>query len=134
MITVANIRDYIVGGKVVMPPNAVWVGRAAPRWGIKASVLRNPFVIGKTVAEQGPVFLSFRPADIPWSWTRVDRALSIDLYRSLLRAQRGNRIIEAELDRLHALAARDQLKLVCGCAPKPCHADVIKEYLEARDE
>lgn len=40
--------------------------------------------------------------------------------------------ILAELNRLLVLARRGDLKLKCFCAPKDCHGDVIKEFLEAQ--
>jgi hypothetical protein len=36
-----------------------------------------------------------------------------------------------EMSRLAALARRQDLCLVCWCAPLPCHADVIKRTIEA---
>ena len=36
-----------------------------------------------------------------------------------------------ELHRLAALARKQDLCLVCFCAPKACHADIIKRTIEA---
>jgi hypothetical protein len=36
-----------------------------------------------------------------------------------------------EMDRLATLARKQELCLVCFCAPKACHADIIKRTIEA---
>jgi len=50
-------------------------------------------------------------------------------YRRWLRAQwRRGGAVRQELERLAAQYRRDgQLTLLCWCAPRPCHADVIRE-------
>lgn len=43
-----------------------------------------------------------------------------------------NPAVLAELNRLLKLARQGDLNLKCCCAPKACHADVIKEFLEVQ--
>ena len=61
-----------------------------------------------------------------------DRAKVISDYRIWLYEQIRNRDPEviAELKRLKAIATKGSLVLGCWCAPKPCHADVIKSCIE----
>ena len=132
MISVATVRDYVVDGKVVLPENAVYVGRAVKRWGLRESVLANPYKIGSWN---------------PFSSCRITRAGAIELYRNnfLGDAETDSRDrapwIRDELARLRALATQGELTLVCHCvtwdgtgeAPGKCHAEVIKAVLEADD-
>ena len=57
----------------------------------------------------------------------------IDLYRSWLRAEwKNGSAVKEELLRLaRTYRERGELTLVCWCAPSACHADVIKEAIEA---
>jgi hypothetical protein len=61
-----------------------------------------------------------------------DRAKAIRDFRVWLYEQIRNRDPEviAELKRLKAIATKGSLVLGCWCAPKPCHADVIKSCIE----
>ena len=115
-IEVGNIRDYLVDGKAVLPEGAVWVGRAAPRWGLKASPLGNPY----------------RPGQWNHEGMRRPRQLSLadclEAYRVWL-IFRPTLAAHMEFGRLYS--RRDDLLLLCGCHPKPCHADIIKERLES---
>jgi len=88
----------------------VYVGRAWGRW--PESVLGNPFHIG---------------AD----GTRYE---VIEKYRAWLIEQRAeNRKVAAALDSLYEVVRSGRtLVLVCWCAPKACHADVIKGLLMRR--
>jgi hypothetical protein len=57
----------------------------------------------------------------------------VALYWLWLRQQwrRGN-AVRRELERLAATYRRDgQLTLRCWCAPRPCHADVVREAVLA---
>ena len=81
----------------------VYVGRPSP--------LGNPFPL-KREAERDQVVLQYR------------RWLS-DRFLDESGAQR------MELERLYAIAQEQPLELVCWCAPKRCHADVIAEALHA---
>lgn len=113
-ITIANGHDLITGGKVVLPENAVYVGREVKRYGLKASPLKNIYPIG-----------------------RMSREQCVDAYATRLsmslRETRGRftdtDAMQEEIPRLRALAERGPLTLVCWCAPKRCHAEVIRELL-----
>lgn len=41
----------------------------------------------------------------------------------------GDSKITSELNRLYNKGKREPLNLVCFCAPKPCHGDIIKATL-----
>ena len=64
----------------------------------------------------------------------AERAAVIRQYEQWLAEQLRDPSSAAsrELERLVALARRQDICLVCFCAPKPCHADVIKRTIEAR--
>lgn len=64
--------------------------------------------------------------------TEADRQQVVRKYRDWLRIQwRTRGPARAELERLLEIAKAGPLELVCWCAPRPCHADVIKAALEA---
>ena len=126
-IEVGNIRDYLVDGKAVLPEGAVWVGRAAPRWGLKASPLGNPY----------------RPGQWNHEGMRRPRQLSLadclEAYHVWL-IHKPTLACHMELARLRGMLTRNgSLVLLCGCetwdgtgeAPGKCHAEILKEYLEA---
>lgn len=50
---------------------------------------------------------------------KIDRAAAIEYYRKWLECR-----LIAEPDFLAALRGKD---LVCWCAPRPCHADILLE-------
>ena len=61
--------------------------------------------------------------------TRED---AIAAYKEYLleQLQQGNQLIIDEMDRLARIAmSKGKLTLRCYCAPKPCHGDIIKEFL-----
>lgn len=62
-----------------------------------------------------------------------ERESVIEKYRVWLKKQieEHDPLIVSELSRLKAIADAGDLILVCWCAPKRCHAEVIKEILEA---
>jgi hypothetical protein len=78
----------------------VYVGRG--------SVLGNPFKMN-TEAERARVIQFYRA----WLWDRMQ--------------EEGP--VWQELTRLADLSRTQDLTLVCWCAPKPCHADVIKNAI-----
>jgi len=124
-VTVGNVRDYIRGGKVVLPEGAAYVGRAVKRYGLKASPLGNPFRLGR------------RKENVKWFAKGLRTALAI----TGATAFRVDREQKAEFDRLRALAAQGDLVLVCWCEtwdgtgepPGKCHAEILLKYLEAHD-
>ena len=147
MISVGNIRDYIVDGKAVMPENAVYVGRASPRHGLAGSPLANPWREGDrhpsaigTIA--GDELLTEYRAELA-HWLHSGRTrFHWSQYPPPLRGSTEvapERAV-AELDRLAALHQQyGRLKVLCWCEtwdgtgepPGKCHAEVIREYLEA---
>ena len=119
MIEIANASD--------LPPVAEWdpwmvyVGRRDNRRGLKASLLENPdspkCFVGRTAEEKLRNCL---------------RCYRICLQNAM--AAEGS-WIGVELDRLRAIHEKHgKLVLACWCHPKPCHAEVIKEVLEADGE
>lgn len=79
-----------------------YIGRGSP--------LGNPFVIG----EDG---------------TREEVIAKYKTYLQV-QVQIGNALIINELDRLaYILMERKELTLICYCAPRPCHGQVIKDML-----
>lgn len=64
----------------------------------------------------------------------VDRDDVIAAYKPWLKRklQEGDKQIAAELDRIANMVmdnTGEPVYLVCYCAPKPCHGDVIKELI-----
>ena len=116
MITVANVKD--LGPPGAWEPWCVYVGRAAPRKGLKASPLANPYRLSEKQA-------------IGYGVRLCTREEIVGLYRRYVLGDRDDAAVRAELDRLLALyREHGRLTLVCWCSPKPCHAEVIREYLE----
>jgi hypothetical protein len=101
---IAQLHPITIGNKRAdaPQPDDVYIGRPSP--------LGNPFVLGRD----------------------GDRAVVIARYRTCLQEQLaagpGNSAY-AELHRLLTVARRRPLRLVCWCAPLPCHGDVIMELL-----
>jgi hypothetical protein len=84
-----------------LPGGAEYIGRAMPRYGLQASKWANPFMIDRDGARDEVVVLYER-------WLRDERP---DLMAALPE-----------------LRGRD---LVCWCAPKPCHGDVLLRLANA---
>jgi hypothetical protein len=61
------------------------------------------------------------------------RANVITKYRQWLFKHMNEPIYQYHLQRLLELARKGPLTLICWCAPKACHADVIKACLEWMD-
>jgi hypothetical protein len=103
MITIINVRRGL-------QPGAVYVGRRTPQF--PGSPLGNPFRLEYD----------------------IDRDVVIAQYARWLdqRLQAPESLQSQELDRLVELARAGDLVLACWCAPKACHADVIKARIEAR--
>lgn len=97
-ISVASVRSGAAG---------VYVGRghATVPSGQQSSALGNPFVLGQ----------------------HGTRAECIERFRRWLWAEMQDSASPAsgELRRLVTLAEDGPLTLLCWCAPKPCHAEVI---------
>lgn len=101
-ITVANIRHTKKG---------VYIGRAMPRQGLKASPLGNPYKLLK---------------DCP-------RWVPIAQFQEWLEWQMENDSpARREIERLTEMARQGDLVLLCWCAPLSCHGDVVKAEIERR--
>lgn len=63
-----------------------------------------------------------------------DRDEAVAHFEAWLEVQirERNWVVINELNRLLKLAKEGDLELRCFCAPKRCHGDVIKEFLEAQ--
>jgi hypothetical protein len=81
-----------------------YIGRPSP--------LGNPFPM-KEEAQRFEVIAWYKG----WLWDQV---------------RKENVEVTKELDRLTDIAAYGDLILICWCAPKPCHGDVVKAYIEWR--
>lgn len=63
-----------------------------------------------------------------------ERERVVRQYEQWLRAQiqRRNPAVCGELNRLYHIAMSGDLNLVCWCAPRACHGDVVKKVLEEK--
>lgn len=108
LVTVVHRRARFV--------NAIYIGRAMPRDGLKASPLGNPYRI--------------RPGyDIV---NDPDRKL--DAYRAWLEELLANAQSpqSKEIARLVELAKQGPIALECWCAPNRCHGDIVREIVLQR--
>lgn len=108
MILVVNLKDFGSLESIVSRfPKAevVYIGRAMPN--IKASVLGNPFRMN----------------------SEAEREVVIEQYRQWLWQQK-----KADAPAWHEVLRLSKLEkdivLVCWCAPKRCHGDVVKSAIE----
>jgi hypothetical protein len=65
----------------------------------------------------------------PYRVQRDARAQAVERYRIWLRQQWqiGGAVKEALLELARVYRERDELTLICWCAPQQCHAEVIRE-------
>jgi len=77
--------------------DGVYIGRP--------SLLGNPFKVGED-GEREEVIAKYRR----WLWEQIK--LKNEVY--------------LELKRIAALAKQGDITLICWCAPKPCHADILR--------
>jgi hypothetical protein len=85
-----------------LPPGAVYIGRAMPRYGLPASKWANPFRLRRNASHE-------------------ERAEVIAKYE--------RRLVDSGLiDDVRELSGKD---LVCWCAPKPCHGDLLLRLANA---
>jgi len=85
----------------------IYIGRQMP--GLTGSVLGNPFKIGRDGTRE-EALVKYRR----WLWEQIN--LKNEVY--------------LELRRIAARAAYGDIALLCWCAPKPCHADLVKRAVE----
>ena len=65
----------------------------------------------------------------------ADRAKVVKQYTAWLRSQYAAKgPVRRELERLLSIARQQPLELVCFCAPKGCHADVIRNAIIGMDK
>jgi hypothetical protein len=110
MIWILNVKQF-----QIWKTEYVYVGRSAPNNAMFAvrqeSPLANPFVIGKD-GDRKQVIEKYRK----WLWEQCKIPQST---------------AKRELDRLVEKYKRgESIVLVCWCAPKRCHADIIKRAIE----
>src|ERR1700676_2847348 len=103
-IVVANVRNALG-----IEQRGEYVGRRMKDY--PGSPLANPYYIGIDGA-RGEVIAKYRAWAATWpEWSRASAEL--------------RRLVEIHRE-------RGSLTLLCWCAPKPCHADVIAEMILAR--
>jgi hypothetical protein len=102
-------RITVVSVRRGAPAGAIYVGRRTPQFA--GSPLANPYRIEH----------------------EVDRDVVIARYARWLdeRLRAPESPQSRELNRLVRMACVGDLALACWCAPKACHADVIKARIEA---
>ena len=99
-------------GNILIDPSGAYVGRDG--WGRRGSPLGNPYTVAKLGRAGAVAAYEHRFADA----IAAGRVVHPDIFD--------------ELDRLRALhRERGDLTLTCWCAPKRCHAEIIKRWLEA---
>lgn len=67
------------------------------------------------------------PFPISLGRTRCIRDYEFWIYEAI---PANNKPIRAELARLAKIATLGDLNLICWCAPKACHGDIIKQIIE----
>lgn len=90
----------------IIPEGAVYIGRAQPHIGLTGSIFANPNPLAKGASDEA-------------------REENLGRYRQQLVAKVKSGAIKME--DLLALEGRD---LVCFCAPKRCHGNVVSEAVE----
>ena len=94
-----KVLNYYALGKTI-PDDAVYIGRGNATRGLPHSPFANPFKMN-TEADRIGVVQNYRD----WLWQQLQ----------------AGKILEADL-----LALQGK-NLVCYCAPKACHGDVLKD-------
>lgn len=133
MVTVAHVR-----AKVPAKWTAVYVGRAMP--GLEGSPLGNPLpVVGRRWTDEAERWTRWLAEhEDPRVREAAGRALTArgyaqgeaaTLYREVLREQcrRATPQREEVLRLARLVQAGERLALQCWCAPRPCHAAVVRD-------
>lgn len=97
----------VVNGKVLGFSNGLYIGRANAKYGMKQSLLHNPFAIGPDGTREEVIQL-FR--EYLWECIRKKNVV----YDALVKLSK----------------VEHDLNLVCYCKPCACHGDVIKAAVE----
>lgn len=92
-----KVLNFYHLGKTI-PEGAVYIGRAMPHMGLKASKFANPFKL-KEDEPRGSTIQRYKE----WLWEQI-------------------RCGKITLEDLLELESKD---LVCFCSPQPCHGDVL---------
>jgi hypothetical protein len=109
--TLVNVRTFpLVNARRVLPEGVIYIGRASPRVGLKASPWANPYRLSN------PMLFADRP-----EWLR--RALLLGEYDRWMQAEISMGALDPEELRGHVLA--------CWCPPLSCHGGVILDWMEA---
>lgn len=89
-------------------------------------------VVNKMLGETGEPIGKPSPLGYPFDIDKDEPAEeTVEKYRKWFNKKRRYGKAHAELVRLYRKAkTQGHLELCCWCAPKPCHGDVIKEFLE----
>ena len=110
MTQLVNVRTFpLVDRRRILPDDVVYIARASPRVGLKASPWANPY----------------RSADPRWAhepeWLRL--SFMLGAYARWLEERIAGGSLDPEQLRGRTLA--------CWCPPAPCHGSVILDWLEA---
>lgn len=109
MIHVHNLRGNVAACSANSDPRHVYVGRSMARQGLTGSPLGNPFRLER----------------------EEDRQFVLHRYEHSIRERISwGGAVTREFTRLCELARTGDLHLYCWCAPKACHADIIKRLIE----
>lgn len=101
---IANVEVhnfYTLGKKI--PDDGTYIGRYNKQYGLNKSIFANPYKV-ETPEERGSTIEKYRD----WLWNEIAK----------------NQITKNDLISLN------NRKLVCYCAPKACHGNVLKETVE----
>ena len=97
----------VVNGKVVGFNNGLYIGRTNAKYGVKKSILHNPFTIGPDGSRKEVIQL-FRE----YLWKCIQR----------------KNVVYDELIKLANI--EHNLNLICYCKPQACHGDEIVKAVE----
>jgi hypothetical protein len=109
--------------------------------GDRASVLGNPFDMGKDEGLRDPVCDAYESyfqavlsgAEPTAAATKIADQTRLKLASAWKRPSRAD--FMAELDRIEALVRQCKpIKLLCWCTPCQCHLDTVKNYLDDKRE
>lgn len=61
------------------------------------------------------------------------RKAVIDSFRAWFIKHKEDLKVKEELDRIRLLHEKGDVTLICWCSPKPCHAEVIRDFLMGKE-